>query len=90
MTKFLIFYKSGQDRLSRVSAILDQAEACMAATAKSFAIRHVDLLNRQDPDCAHWSLRRTIECVTVVNDTVLERMALPADVDVERMVRNLP
>jgi hypothetical protein len=90
MTKFLIFYKSGQDRLSRVSAILDQAEALMAATAKSFAIRHVDLLNPRDPDCAHWSLRRTIECVTVVNNKVLDRMTLPADVDVERMVRNLP
>lgn len=90
MAKFLIFYRSGQDRISRVSDIFDQAEACKAATAKSFAIRHVDLLNPRDPDRTHWGLRQTIECVTVVNNMVIERTALPADVDVERMVGNLP
>lgn len=90
MSKFLIFYRSGQDRLSRVSDIFDKAEACMAATAKSFAVRPVDLLNARDPDRTHWGLRQTIECVTVVNNKVIERAALPADMDVERMVRNLP
>ncbi len=90
MNKFLIFFKSGQDQLSRVFDIVDQAEACRSATAKNFNIRHVDVLNTGDPDLTHWSGQQTIECVTVVNNAVVDRKASPAPVDVGLMVRNLP
>ncbi|HSB13974.1 MAG TPA: hypothetical protein VLE22_05915 [Bryobacteraceae bacterium] len=90
MNKFLIFFKSGQDQLSRVFDIVDQAEACRSATGKSFNIRHVDVSDAGDPDLPHWSGQRTIECVTVVNNAVFDRRVSPPPVDIGVMVRNLP
>ena len=90
MNKFLIFFRSGQDQLSRVFDILDQAEACRSATSKSFNVREVDVSIQGDPDLAHWSGQQTIECVTVVNSAVQDRKVLPPPVDVGLMVRNLP
>ena len=90
MNKFLIFFKRGQDLQSRVDGIKEQAQACQAATAKSFMIRAVDLLVVGDPDAKYWSGAATIECVTVVQDAVADRDVMPAPASVGGMVRSLP
>ncbi len=87
--KFVIYYKSGSDPLDAVRHYHSRARLAARDLKKAVCLADVDVVWNDSEAERFWSRQRTIECVSVRNDSVIERRPNPTDAALKQMIENL-